>query len=423
MQARRKNMQRMEEAVVRADEQQLQHMLTHSAWDARAVLDQVAGDANRHLGGSAESCLLIDESGFAKKGKHSVGVARQWNGREGKVDNCQVGVFAALGRGHLATLVDLRLYLPKGWVDSAARCKRAAVPESERRPRSKTELALEMVARQRARGVAFAWVGVDGGYGKEPQFLRDLEDMGEIFVADVHKDQHIYLNDPKPSVPATQPGKRGRPRSRLQAATEALRVDQWVADLPAEAWQRLALRDSTQGRLEVEVVHRRVWLWDGEEHQARHWHLIVRRELGSPQTLKYTLSNADADTPVHRLARMQAQRFWVERAFQEAKSHCGMADYQVRKWPAWHHHMALVAMSLLFMLEERIAQKDDYPLLSCSDIETLLRTLLPRRDLDLQEVIRQMGKRHDQRMAATASKYRKQGLEPPDIVGAVNLTK
>ena len=149
----------------------------------------------------------------------------------------------------------------------------------------------------------------------------------------------------------------------------------------------------------------------------------MRRELDSPQTLKYTLSNADADTPVHRLARMQAQRFWVERAFQEAKSHCGMADYQVRKWPAWHHHMALVAMSLLFMLEERITQKDDYPLLSCSDIETLLRTLLPRRDLDLQEVIRQMGKRHDQRMAATASKYRKQGLEPPDIVGAVNLTK
>ena len=106
-------MERMEEAVVEADEQRLQHMLTDSDWEHRAVLDQVAQEANEWLGGTADSCLLLDESGFAKKGKHSVGVARQWNGRQGKVDNCQVGVFGALGKGHLATLTDLRLYLPK----------------------------------------------------------------------------------------------------------------------------------------------------------------------------------------------------------------------------------------------------------------------------------------------------------------------
>ena len=106
MQAERKNMERMEEVVVEADEQRLQHMLSDSDWDHRAVLDQVALDANRWLGGTEDSCLLVDESGFAKKGKHSVGVARQWNGRLGKVDNCQVGVFAALGKGHLANLAD-----------------------------------------------------------------------------------------------------------------------------------------------------------------------------------------------------------------------------------------------------------------------------------------------------------------------------
>lgn len=353
----------------------------------------------------------MDESGFAR-------VGRQWNGRQGKVDNCQVGVFGALGRGHVATLTDLRLYLPKAWVDNPERCRKAGVPQSERCRRTKTQLALEMVRHQRALGVAVAWVGVDGGYGKEPAFLRGLESMGELFVADVHKDQRIYLGDPRPQVPAGAAHQRGRPRSRLQAQTRPQRVDEWVVTVAPSQWKRVALRDSTEGRVEVEVVHRRVWLWDGMEKQARHWHLIV-----SPQTLKYTLSNADAELPTHRLAQMQAQRFWVERAFQEAKSHCGMADYQARQWRAWHHHMTLVAMSLLLMLEERIAQKDSYPLLSCSDIATLLKALLPRRDLEREEVIRQMEKRHRKCLAATEATYRKQGLPLPDVVVAVNLTK
>jgi hypothetical protein len=105
----------------------------------------------------------------------------------------------------------------------------------------------------------------------------------------------------------------------LQVQANAQRVVEWIATLAPSDWQRIALRDSTQGRLEVEVVHRRVWLWNGKEKQAPHWHPIVRWEIASPQTLKYTLSNAEADLPTHRLAQMQAQWFWVERAFQEAK--------------------------------------------------------------------------------------------------------
>jgi SRSO17 transposase len=411
MQAQRKNMERMEEAVKDGDEQRLQHMLTNSAWDHRTVFDQVAMEADARLGGSAESGLLIDESGFAKKGAHSVGVARQWCGRLGKVDNCQVGVFAALGRGHLAALMDVRLFLPEAWASDGRRCEAAGIPPEHRKSKSKAALALEMVRHQRALGVRFAWVGVDGGYGKEPAFLRSLEDLSETFVADVHKDQRIYLRDPAPRVPE---GGRGRPPSRPRAQRPAERVDRWAAQQPPEAWQRVVLRDSTAGRLEVDVLHRRVWLWDGEEAQARHWHLLVRREIDSPDTIKYTLSNVAADTPPHRLAQMQAQRFWIERAFQETKSECGMADYQARKWRSWHHHMALVAMTLLFMIEERIAQRDAYPLLSCSDVETLLRHFLPRRDLDPQEVIRQMEKRHAKRRAATEARYAAQDLPMPD---------
>ena len=410
MQAHRKNMERMEETVAGADDQRLQHMLTESQWDHRAVLDQVAQEADRWLGGTEDSCLLIDESGFAKKGKHSVGVKRQWCGRQGKVDNCQVGVFAALGKGHLSTLIDERLYLPKEWVSSPARCRKASIPEAERVHKSKSALALEMVRHQRALGVRFAWVGADGGYGKEPAFLRGLEAMGEVFVMDIHKDQHLYLEDPRPAVPETSPA-RGRPRSRLQAQTACSRVDQWVSEQQETDWQRMTLRDSSKGKLCIEVLHRRVWLWDGKETQAHQWHLLVRREIDSPETIKYTLSNAPAETSVQRLAQMQAQRFWIERSLQDGKSESGLADYQARKWRSWHHHMALVFMAMLFMLEERVLQKDNLPLLSCSDIESLLRSFLPRRDVKQDEILRQMEKRHRKRQASIDSQYRKQMRE------------
>ena len=403
-------MERMEETVVDAYDQRLQHMLTESPWDHRAVLDQVAVEADQWLGGTADSCLLIDESGFAKKGKHSVGVQRQWCGRQGKVDNCQVGVFAALGKGDLSTLIDERLYLPKEWTSNPARCRKAGIPQTECRYRSKAELALEMVRHKKALGLRYAWVGADGGYGKEPAFLRGLEAMGETFVVDVHKDQQIYLEDPQPIVPETTT-RRGRRRTRRQAQSERIRVDQWIKAQPEAAWQRVTLRDSSKGKLRVEILHQRVWLWDGKEAQARLWHLIVRREIDSPETIKYTLSNAPAQTPSLRLAQMQAQRFWVERALQDGKSESGLADYQARKWRAWHHHMALVMMAMLFMLEERILQKNDHPLLSCSDVESLLRAFLPRRDIAHDEVLRQMQKRHRNRQAAIESKYRKQMLE------------
>ncbi len=211
MQARRKNMERMAEVVMDSDEQALQHFLSNSPWDERGVLDQVARDADVLLGGMPDSALLIDESGITKKGRHSVGVARQWNGRLGKVDNCQVGVFAALSRGALATLIDTRLYLPKGWVDDTQRCVLAGVPTGARAFRSKAQLALEMVRANRRRGVRFAWVGMDGGYGKEPALLRALDADGEVFPADVHKDQQVYVADPRPEVPAPQG--RGRWRS------------------------------------------------------------------------------------------------------------------------------------------------------------------------------------------------------------------
>jgi SRSO17 transposase len=154
------------------------------------------------------------------------------------------------------------------------------------------------------------------------------------------------------------------------------------------------------GDLRVEVIHRHVWFWDKHGPSAHRWHLIVRREAHSPATIKYSLSNADEQTSVNKLAQMQAQRFWIERAFQDAKSHVGMADYQARTWQSWHRHMALVMMAMQFMLETRINNAELLPLLSCYDIQILIATTMPDRRSDSDEVIRQLHERHRKRQAS-----------------------
>jgi len=395
-------MERMVEAVPDADYQQLQHFLTDSPWDHRAVMRQVATEADRLLGGGPDTCLLIDESGFNKKGRQSAGVARQWCGRLGKLENCQVGVFAALCRGQRHVLIDARLYLPKEWHSDRQRCRQAGISEADIVARSKAQHALDMVRQARREGVRFAWVGLDAGYGKEPWLLRALDDDGETFVADVHKSQMIYPADPQLHVPLPSPG-RGRHPARLQAQTASMRVDQWLAQQPPTAWRRVTLRDSTRGSLTVEILRQRVWLWDGSEPAARRWHLIVRREIGARNEIKFTLSNAAPETSPERLAVMQGQRFWVERSFQDAKSNCGLADYQVRRWSGWHHHMAMVMIAMLFVAEERIAQSDTEPLLSCADIVGLLKNFLPPAMASRDEVIAQMRLRHRRRQASINS--------------------
>ncbi len=407
--ARKRNMARMAEVVPDTDEQRLQHFLTHSPWGHRPVMDDVAQEADQLLGGKTDSCLLIDESGFVKKGTGSVGVARQWCGRLGKVDNCQVAVFGTLCDGERFAPIDARLYLPKEWVSNPTRCRKAGIPDEAIVARSKAEHALEIVGHARTLGVRFGWIGLDGGYGKEPWLLRALDARGEVFVADVHKDQMIYSADPQP-VMAERKSRRGRAQRRLKAQTDAIRVDRWLARQPKEAWQRVTLRDSTRGKLRVEVICRRVWVWNGEEEAAHCWHLIVRREIGSPKTIKYSLSNAPAETSPDRLAFMQGQRYWVERSFQDAKGDCGMADYQVRKWTGWHHHMAMVMIAMLFMAEERSARHEEVPLLSGADIVILLKHFLPKTGVKTIDVLAQMKIRHQKRQAAIVSAYESQKL-------------
>ena len=173
-----------------------------------------------------------------------------------------------------------------------------------------------------------------------------------MFVADVHRTQQGWIAEPGLHGPPPKPG-RGRPAKRRQATTKSVTVDALAKTFGAADWTRCILRDSTRGELRVDIAHRRVWLWDSEEATARCWHLIVRREVGSPKTIKYTVCNAPADTPLLQMAQMQGQRYWVERTFEDAKGECGLADYQVLGWRAWHHHVTMVMLAMLFIAEQR----------------------------------------------------------------------
>lgn len=401
----RKNMDRMAEVVPESKSRNLQQFLTHSKWSAHDVINQVACDVNELLGDEQQTGLFIDESGFAKQGPMSVGVSRQWLGRLGKVDNGQVAVFGVLGKDRFAVPVDGRLYLPKTWTEDPQRCDKAAIPESQRVFRTKDELGLEIVRHARENGLRFGWVGADGGYGKGPGFCMALDQMGEQFVVDVHSDFRVYLDDPEPYIPEKR-NKRGRPFTRYRTDVKSYEVKELVELLQISDQPVLKLRKTSRGPLRVRAVRVPVYVWDGVSCDAKRYFVVATRTLGKNPETKISLSNVAETTELKRLAWMQLQRYWIERAFEDGKSECGMADYQVRKWSAWHHHMALVMMAMLFMLSERVRHKDTYPLLSCADIEELLSHFLPRRDVSEAEVIRQLEDRHRRRLSAIKSHAR-----------------
>ena len=405
MKAQRKNMERMEEYVQDYEYQSLQQFVSDSPWDHEALIERIGKDVDALLGGK-DSMLLIDESGFAKKGKKSVGVARQWNGRLGKVDNSQVGVFAALSDGTGAgSLVDTRLYLPEEWTDDAKRCTEAKIPEDKREFKTKPQLAWEMIKSAQSGGLRFGWVGLDGLYGNAPELLRNIADAGLLFTADVHCNQHIYGKDPAPYLPE-RTGKFGRKPSQLQACSPSERIDSFFKDTGELQWQKIFVREGTKGRIEVRACAQRVWLWDGQEQQARQWWAVCVIDSDTAER-KFLLSNAPANTSLVELVRRHAGRYWIERIFQDAKTSVGMADYQARGWIAWHHHMALVMLALLFLLKERRFHAKTLDLLSCQDIVALLDVYLPRTDRTKQAVINSMNQRHAKRRAAIESARRR----------------
>jgi len=395
----RKNIYAISEVVPDTDDRNLQQFITHSKWSAREVLDHVARDADELIGDATQGALIIDESGFAKQGKMSVGASRQYLGRLGKVDNGQVAVFGVLAKGRFATAIDTRLYLPKEWTDDVERCNKAGIPESERVFKTKNQLALEIVEQARRNGVRFGWVGADAGYGSGPDFLFSLADAGHTFLIDVPKSFVIYDVDPQPKPGSSTKGRK--PNGSISEQT-SLSVQQFVQSCSTKDWRLYNVRETTRGSLKLRVLRKSVYVWDKQRGKGRRYELLVTESLDG-QDRKYSLTNQRPSTSTRRLCWMQRQRYWVERCFEDGKSQCGMADYQLRLWNAWHHHMALVMMAMLFMLSEKLRMQEQCPLLSCADIERLLAAFLPRRDASPEQVLSHMNRRHEMRRRAIAS--------------------
>lgn len=396
----------MSQHVVDANHDKLQNFITDSKWNAQSVMDRVAMQVDEQIGDSNNTALIIDESGIAKKGDKSVGVTRQWLGSVGKVDNGQVGVFAALSKNVDASLINARLYLPQEWTNDPDRCRKAGVPAECLVFKTKDEIALEMVEHAREQDVQFGWVGADAGYGKGLTFMKELHSMGEIFMVDVHSDFFIFIKQPKPYLPEKEPDTRGRTPTRYVVDEKPVRVDDWVKGQPKAAWKRQSIREGTKGLLQYDVLTQRIWVWEQGTNKCYHWYVVVRRDPITQSDLKYSFCNAAKDLSTSKLACMQAQRYWIERTFEDAKSECGMADYEARGWDSWHHHMALVLMAQSFLLDERLLNRKDAPLLSCADLVELLSAALPSKINSIDDVAIAMEQRHRKRQAAIESAFK-----------------
>ncbi len=395
-------MERMEEEVTGSAYRQYQHFLTTSPWDHVPVIHQVAQDmsalcAAQKARKKTPTGCIIDESAHLKKGMSSVGVARQYAGVAGKVDNCQVGVYLSLCNDTSATLVNERLFLPEAWAEDAKRCEQAGIPDEERCHHTKPQQALSMIDELDNQGIQWDWIGGDGLYGHCHELMNGLDERGLFFVLDVHKDELIYEEEPHIAVPPRTHA-HGPAPTKFRADREPVRLDQYCAKIPADGWEIVTVRKTTTGWLKRQVHVATVWVGDGEEPSARRRTVVISNTLSGKPKTKYSLSNGTLEdyTP-QEYAYYQVQRYWVERCFDDAKNELGMSDYQVRKWQGWHHHHALVMMASLFILTQRLAHGEAYPLMSVRDARLLIVARLFGTDDDVKKRFEHMLIRHEKR--------------------------
>jgi SRSO17 transposase len=334
------------------DRQQLQRFIGQAEWDHRPLLTTLAQQVGKRLG-EADGVIVFDPSAFAKKGEKSVGVARQWCGRLGKVENSQVGVYMGYVSRVEHILVNFCLYLPeKEWAKDKARRREAGVPKDVKF-QTRHALALEML-RECGLHLPHSWIAGDDEMGRPAHFRQDLRDLGERYLLAVPSNTLVRDQEISP------PEYSGRGRHPKNPFT---RVDVWCKALPEEAWTRIDVRDGEKGPLVVEVVKRRVRARTETGGEGSDEILFITRELQSDKTYKldYALSNADADVPLSELARVAKAEHRIEECLERAKGEAGLADYQVRNWPGWHRHQTLSLLAAWFLNEETRRGKNRDP--------------------------------------------------------------
>jgi SRSO17 transposase len=339
----RKNSWQLAEAVGDAIPDRMQRLLYRTEWDAekaRDVLQQFMVETF----GDEGAIIVVDETGFVKKGKRSVGVKRQYSGTAGKVENCQIGVFLsyATSKGH--GFLDRRLYLPEDWCDDPGRRNKAKVPP-EISFQTKSELAIDMLEHAWAQGVPVRWVAGDEVYG-DATSLRDgvIEHKG-LYVLAVSRTTPVWaerLAVESPGQPWT-----GRPRTRRRLAPggpKASRAEVVARAWREDRWQRFAVAEGEKGpRIYDWACQRVIESRDGLPGPEA-W-LLVRRSASDPADMAYFLSNAPLDTSLVDMAKVAATRYVVEQCIEEAKGETGLDEYEVRHWHSWHRHITLSMMA------------------------------------------------------------------------------
>jgi SRSO17 transposase len=356
----RRNAENLSE-VVKGSARVLQRFLTEATWDDEVMIARL----QEYLGPMLNDDLAVwcvDDSGFAKQGKLSAGVARQYCNSLGKVAGCQVGVFLAHVGPKGRALVDKRLYLPEAWTNDPARCDAAGIPLEAQRYKSKTELALEMLENAESLGYLESdWVTGDDAYGQSPEFRDSLDEGGFQYVLEVPGITPVW-----PVITLYESDEwsgRGRPPVSKPVEGQRKTVEERAADLGRRAWHAITVGDGSRGP--------RMYLFAFERvRESRYggpgkvlW-LIHRKNLDGTEP-RYYYSNAPEDTSKTTLGRVAASRWPIETEFEAEKSYAGLDEYEVRSWQGWHHHitMSLLAGAFLLTLQQEWGGKDapDHP--------------------------------------------------------------
>lgn len=336
------------------ERQGLQKFIGQAEWDHQPLLTELVRQVGTELG-EADGVLVFDPSAFSKKGTESVGVQRQWCGRLGKIDNCQVGIYLGYVSRREQALVDFRLYLPKEWANRKRRRQKAGVPAAVRF-RTRHELILEMLD-ERGPALPHAWVSGDDELGRCSWFRQELRSRNECYLLAVPSNTSVR------DLTVAEPPYEGHGRRRRVPFT---RVDRWCAALPATAWQTVEVRDGERGPVVVQVAWTLVQArMEGRVSDVAEL-LVVFRERQADGTWKhdYLLSNAALATPMTEFARVFKAQHRIEECLQRAKGEAGLADYQVRTWEGWHHHQTLSLLATWFLTQETRRGKNPDP---CAD--------------------------------------------------------
>jgi SRSO17 transposase len=321
--AERKNSWQLAEMSGDATPYGFQHLLRRALWDPDAVRDELGTYIRQHLG-DPHAVLVIDETGFLKKGDRSAGVARQYSGTAGRIENCQIGVFLAYASRLGHALLDRELYLPKAWTDDRARCQQAGVPDA-RGFATKPQLARQMLARAFTAGVPAKWVTGDSVYGDDRRLRMWLESCPQAYVLAVSGKEYVWLD------------------------WQQRQVKRILAALPEDGWARLSAGDGAKGPRWYD------WRWlplaDPLDPAWRRW-LLVRRSVADPTDLTAYVVFAPQEAGLAEVVRVAGTRWTIESGFEAAKGEVGLDHYEVRSWTGWYRHITLAmwALALLAVL-------------------------------------------------------------------------